>query len=123
MARGHDVLIYAVHIILRQFAKRSPRDLKPEPNNTSLCKSSGFQPVVSRPLGIGRVPSEGSPGGNRESRAAAGRFKRAAVTGAGLGLPNCKLKISISGIFYFLTLFFFFLVPVLSTLRLQPLCL
>lgn len=31
-----------------------------------------------------RAPSEGSPGGNQESRAAAGRFKRAAAYGAAL---------------------------------------
>lgn len=73
---GHDVLIYAAHIILRQFAARNPRNLSLRRITEVYAK-----PVVSNLWSPDRWESvgsfEGSPGGNRESRAAAGRLKRA----------------------------------------------
>lgn len=58
MARGHDVLIYAVHIILRQFAKRSPRDLSLRRITQVYAK-----PVVSNLWSPDRWEPAGSLGG------------------------------------------------------------
>lgn len=77
MARGHDVLIYAAHITLRQFAKRNPRNLTLR-RITRLYANPVVSNLWSPDHWESAGASEGSPGGNRESRATAARSKRAA---------------------------------------------